>query len=207
MSTNREPALREQHMRRMEHMPHLYFEASEEIRAWAEPWQAELRATLHSLEHVFLDEACFVARSARLFAEPHRPIRIGPRAAVAADAFLHGPIELGAGVSINPFAVLDGGKKGIVIGVDSRIASHACIYGFDHGLLPDAPVRAQPVRSRGVRIGRDVWIGAQACITDGVNLGDHAVVGAGAVVTRDVEAFAIVGGVPARSIGDRRQRA
>lgn len=193
-------------MRRMEHMPHLYFEASAEIRAWAERWQAELRAELHALEHVFLDESCFVARSARLFAEPHRPIRVGPRAAIAADAFLHGPIELGAEVSINPFAVLDGGRKGIVIGEGTRIASHACIYAFDHGVAPDSPVRTQPVRSLGVRVGRDVWVGAQACITDGVSIGDHAVVGAGAVVTRDVEPFLIVGGVPARAIGDRRQR-
>jgi acetyltransferase-like isoleucine patch superfamily enzyme len=72
---------------------------------------------------------------------------------------------------------------------------------------PDRPVRAQPVRSRGVRIGRDVWIGAGAGITDGVSLGDHAVVAMGAVVTRDVEPWAIVGGVPARVIGDRRKSA
>lgn len=187
-------------------MPHLYFEASEEIRAWAAPWQAELRAELGALEHVLLDDTCFVARSARLFAEPHRPIRLGAGSAVAADAFLHGPIELGPRASINAFAVLDGGKQGIVIGADTRIASHACVYAFDHGLAPGAPVRTQPVRSLGVRIGQDVWIGAQACITDGVSIGDHAVVGAGSVVTRDVEPFAIVAGVPARAIGDRRQR-
>lgn len=204
MST--QAARREQHKRRMEHMPHLYFEANDEIRAWAEPWQAELRAALGALEHVLLDDACFVARSARLFAEPHRPIRLAARSAVAADAFLHGPIELGAGASINAFAVLDGGKQGIVIGADTRIASHACVYAFDHGLAPGAPVRAQPVRSLGIRIGQDVWIGAQSCITDGVSVGDHAVVGAGSVVTRDVEPFAIVAGVPARAIGDRRQR-
>jgi acetyltransferase-like isoleucine patch superfamily enzyme len=203
---SRQDALREQHKRRMEHMPHLYFEASEEIRAWAEPWQAEVRAELSALEALLLDETCFVARSARLFAEPHRPIQLGPRSAVAADVFLHGPIELGAGASINAFAVLDGGKKGIAIGADTRIASHACLYAFDHGLAPSAPVRTQPVRSLGIRIGQDVWIGAQACITDGVSVGDHAVIGAGAVVTRDVEPFAIVGGVPARAIGDRRQR-
>jgi len=44
--TTREEQLREQHKRRMEHMPHLYFEAGPEIRAWAEAWQAELRAEL-----------------------------------------------------------------------------------------------------------------------------------------------------------------
>jgi acetyltransferase-like isoleucine patch superfamily enzyme len=203
---SREEQLREQHKRRMEHMPYLYFEASAEIRAWAEQWQAELRDELRALEQVVLDDSCFIARSARLFAEPHRPIVVGPRAAIAADAFLHGPIELGADVSINPFAVLDGGRKGIVIGAGTRIAAHASVYAFDHGLAAEEPIRAQAVRSQGVHIGQDVWIGAHATVTDGVVIGDHAVVGAGAVVTREVEPFSIVAGVPARPIGDRRGR-
>jgi len=203
----REELLSEQHKLRMEHMPHLYFEASADIRAWAAPWQEELRVALRMLESVVVDDTAFVARSARLFAEPRRPIKIGPRAAIAADAFLHGPIELGAEASINAFAVLDGGRKGIVIGEGTRIASHACVYAFDHGMTPNAAIRTQAVKSQGVRIGRDVWIGAHACITDGVIIGDHAVIGAGAVVTRDVEPYAIMAGVPARRIGDRRQRA
>jgi acetyltransferase-like isoleucine patch superfamily enzyme len=49
-------------------------------------------------------------------------------------------------------------------------------------------------------------VGANAGITDGVRIGDHAVVGMGAVVTRDVPAYAIVAGAPARVIGDRRER-
>src|ERR671911_484722 len=73
LGMSREDALREQHKRRMEHMPHLYFEAKDEIRAWASAWQATLHAELRALEHVELDGECFVARSARLFAEPHRP--------------------------------------------------------------------------------------------------------------------------------------
>ncbi|MFN7132774.1 MAG: acyltransferase, partial [Myxococcales bacterium] len=70
---------------------------------------------------------------------------------------------------------------------------------------PDRAIREQPVRSRGIRIGADVWIGANAGITDGVTVADHAVVGMGAVVTRDVPAWTIVGGSPARTIGDRRE--
>jgi len=62
------------------------------------------------------------------------------------------------------------------------------------------------VRSRGIRIGRDVWVGANAGITDGVSIGDHAVVAMGAVVTRDVPDWAIVAGVPAVVLGDRRER-
>lgn len=49
-----------------------------------------------------------------------------------------------------------------------------------------------------VRIGNDVWIGARAIILDGVSIGDGAIVGAGAVVTRDVPDYAVVGGVPAK---------
>jgi acetyltransferase-like isoleucine patch superfamily enzyme len=57
-----------------------------------------------------------------------------------------------------------------------------------------------------VRIGDDVWIGARAVILPGVTVGDHAVIGAGAVVREDVPAWAIVAGVPAKVIRDRRQR-
>ena len=54
-----------------------------------------------------------------------------------------------------------------------------------------------------VVIGNDVWIGVRAVILDGVRIGDGAVIAAGAVVTKDVPAFAIVGGVPARPMGER----
>ena len=54
-----------------------------------------------------------------------------------------------------------------------------------------------------VTIGNDVWIGTRAVILDGVSVGDGAVIAAGAVVTKDVAPFEIVGGVPARQIGER----
>ena len=95
---------------------------------------------------------------------------------------------------------------GLVIGDGTRIASGAALYAFDHGMKPDRELRDQPVRSRGIRLGRDVWIGANAGITDGVTVGDHAVVAMGAVVTRDVPDWAIVAGVPAVVVGDRRDR-
>lgn len=55
-------------------------------------------------------------------------------------------------------------------------------------------------------IGSDVWIGARVTLLPGVFIGDHAIVATGAVVTRDVPAYAIVGGVPAKIIGDRREK-
>ncbi|HEX8539697.1 MAG TPA: acyltransferase, partial [Cystobacter sp.] len=57
-----------------------------------------------------------------------------------------------------------------------------------------------------VRIGHNVWVGYGASFLRGVTVGDNAVVGTYAVVTRDVPAWAIVAGAPARIIGDRRER-
>ena len=204
--SEREARLRAQHKRRMGHMPWLYFAAPPKIRAWAEAWQAAVHASLSELEAVHLHPGCFIAEDADVFAEPRREVRVDAGASIGAHAFVHGPVVLGRDVSVNPYATLDGGKRGIVVGAGTRIAAHSALYAFDHGLDPTQSIRTQPVRSGGIRIGADVWIGTHAVVTDGVCVGDHAVVGAGAVVTRDVPAFAIVGGVPARVIGDRRTR-
>lgn len=197
---------REQHQHRLSWMPWLYFTLKPRHQAWAEAWQRDLQARLKELETLEIGEGSFIAPEAHLFGEPGRGLVIGRRCAIAAEAFLHGPITLGDEVSINARASLDGGRAGITVGEGSRIATGATLYAFDHGIAPDHPMRHQPVDSRGIRIGRDVWIGAQAGVTDGVTIGDHAVVAMGAVVTRDVPAWAIVAGVPARMIGDRREK-
>jgi len=198
-------AFREQHKLRLSWMPWLYFALKERHREWAQAWQREVQDRLTALETLTIAEGCFVAPEARLFGEPGRGIELGPGCAVAAEVFMHGPITLGREVSVNARACLDGGARGIVVGDGTRIASGACLYAFDHGLDPARPVREQPVTSRGIRVGEDVWIGANAGITDGVRIGDHAVVGMGAVVTADVPDWAVVGGVPARILGDRRR--
>jgi acetyltransferase-like isoleucine patch superfamily enzyme len=64
-------------------------------------------------------------------------------------------------------------------------------------------IKDQGVRYEGVLVEDDVWIGSKATILDGVTLGQGAVIGAGAVVTRSVPAYAIAAGVPARVIGQR----
>jgi acetyltransferase-like isoleucine patch superfamily enzyme len=197
---------REQHKERLSWMPWLYDSLKPHQRQWAQVWQQEIQTRLSELETVRFADNCFVAPSARLFAEPGRLIDVGSGARIAAEVFLHGPIRMGENISLNARVTIDGGAAGVVIGSDTRIATGTAIFGFDHGLKPDRLVREQPVRSRGIVIGRDVWIGANVSITDGVRIGDHAVIAMGAVVTRDVEPWMIVGGVPARPIGDRRDK-
>lgn len=193
----------QQHKRRLSYMPWLYASLKPAQREWAEPWQRDIQAQWMALETIRFGEHCFVAPEANLFAEPGRDIRVGDHSQIAADVFMHGPVRLGAHVSINHGVSLDGGRAGIEIGDHTRIAARCTLYAFNHGMAADRPVHQQPVTSRGIRIGRDVWVGANAGIVDGVTIGDGAVVGMGAVVTRDVPAGSIVGGAPARVIGSR----
>ncbi len=204
----REERLRLQHQKRLSHMPYLFHEhrrrGVSEL-SWTLEWQRQVQADLMSVEAVELGADCFIAPEARIFAEPKRPIVLGSECSVAADVLLHGPITTGDRSSFNVGVVAEGGRAGIRIGSDVRIASGARLFAFDHGMDPESPISQQPTRSRGIVIGDDVWIGAGAGITDGITIGDHAVIAMGAVVTRDVPPWAIVGGVPARVMGDRQR--
>ncbi|MCX8495494.1 MAG: acyltransferase [Akkermansiaceae bacterium] len=66
--------------------------------------------------------------------------------------------------------------------------------------------REQPRTERNICIGNDVWLGARAIVTAGVTIGDGCIIGAGAVVTKNIEAGCVAAGVPARVIGYRDQR-
>ncbi len=196
---------RQQHKKRLSYMPWLYATLKPKHRQWAEAWQAEIQAHLQVIETVTFGKHCFIAPEANLFAEPGRDIILGEYCSVAADVMLHGPIQLGNYVSINHGVTMEGGNAGIRIGSHSRIAANCQFFAFNHGMAADKNIREQPVTSQGITLGKDVWIGANVGIVDGVNIGDHAIVGMGSVVRRDVPAYAKVAGNPARIIGDRRE--
>ena len=86
----------------------------------------------------------------------------------------------------------------IEFGKHVMIGPKTVIWGRDHGMALGQPMKQQAHEKMPIRIGSDVWIGANATILKGVTIGDGAVVGAGAVVTRDVPAGAVVVGNPAR---------
>lgn len=112
---------------------------------------------------------------------------------------------MGQNVFIGPHAVLYG-HGGIVIGDHALISMHVCILSSNHAIPEQGTlIRSQPDDLRPTRLGRDVWIGAHAVILGGVTLGDGCIVGAGAVVTKDLPAGAIAHGVPAQVRGFRNR--
>lgn len=108
-------------------------------------------------------------------------------------------IHIGQGTIVGQGAFLDGRDR-LVIGHHTDIASEVMIYNSEHDINdPDFTAISQPVE-----IGDYVFIGPRAIILPGVVIGTGAVVAAGAVVTKSVQPYAIVGGVPAKVIGERK---
>ncbi|HEX8345108.1 MAG TPA: acyltransferase [Actinoplanes sp.] len=135
---------------------------------------------------------CFVSEEAAVQADT---LHLGDRSYLAAHTYVTGDVSFGSDCSVNAFTAVRGP---VAAGNGVRIGAHTSILGFNHGIEPDVPVFRQPLTSKGVTIGDDVWVGAHVVVLDGVHIGDRAVLAAGAVVTRDVPAGAVVGGNPAR---------
>jgi acetyltransferase-like isoleucine patch superfamily enzyme len=116
-----------------------------------------------------------------------------------------GPVNIGPHAQIGPYSVIFAGG-GVEIGARVMVGPHVTFASGNHDFRQlDDPMRFAVAVSRGpIVVGDDAWIGAGVCILDGIRVGRGAVVGAGAVVTKDVPDFAIAVGVPARVIGSRQ---
>lgn len=106
-------------------------------------------------------------------------------------------ITLGKGVFINSGCQFQD-QGGITIGDNALIGPKTVIATLNHGFIPEERGSLDP---KPVKIGKRVWIGANVTVLPGVTIGNNSIIGAGAVVTKDVPANTIVGGVPAKQIG------
>ncbi len=106
-----------------------------------------------------------------------------------------GVLEIGDRVFVNRGVAIHASER-VTIGDNAFIGDLSAIYDSNfHELEPGSGVKVAQVR-----IGRNVWIGRAAIVLPGVTIGDHSVVAAGAVVTRDVPAGQLVGGNPAKPL-------
>lgn len=96
--------------------------------------------------------------------------------------------------------------QSVVIGNDCLVAPGCHITDVNHGIAPGELIRNQPLVSKPVRIGNDVWVGVGSSILPGVTIGNGAVIGARSVVTHDVPANAVVVGAPAKIIRYRTEK-
>ncbi len=136
-------------------------------------------------------------------------IRIGDNSYIMHGAILHvynfrslphAFIHIGRDSLIGELNVLRG-QGGITVGDRVYTAPLVQLLAVNHVYGdPDRPMVEQGITAEGIIVEDDVWIGAGAIITDGVRVGRGAVVAAGSVVTQDVPAHTVVGGVPAKLI-------
>ena len=183
----------QQSVRYFDHCPWVFAaEASEEQRLSQQARQESVPGD------TVIGRRCYVAESAAVF--PDR-LRLGDDSYIAAQAYVTGDLITGSDCTVNPFTVVRGT---VTLGDGVRIGAHSSLLGFNHGMAADRPVFQQPHTSKGIAIGDDVWIGSHVVVLDGVSIGDHCVIGAGAVVTRDLPAWSMAAGNPARRLRDRR---
>ena len=86
---------------------------------------------------------------------------------------------------------------GVSLGDGCQIGHNVVFATLNHGLAPEDRQTTYPAP---ITLGKNVWVGSNSTILQGVTIGDNAVIAAGAVVTKDVPENTIVGGVPARII-------
>ena len=113
-------------------------------------------------------------------------------------------ITIGNNVGIGEYAYL-GGAGGLDIGDECIVGQYFSCHPENHvyDKLSES-IRYQGTTRQGIKIGRNCWIGSKVTILDGVEIGDNSVIAAGAVVTKSMPPYSVIGGVPARVLKDRR---
>jgi acetyltransferase-like isoleucine patch superfamily enzyme len=160
----------------------------------------DLRTYLHALRLAHFSSYSHVRQVRRL--------QLGDGVSMAPNVSFRNAerISIGAGSHIGEHSVIWAGNSTgrVVIGAKCLFAPNVTVTASNYGIVQgDVAIMDQPKDERDVVIGDGAWLGANAVVLAGVTIGEGAVVAAGAVVTRDLPAQCIAGGVPARVIGTR----
>ena len=165
-----------------------------------------VRLRLARQPRVHAGRGVVLGRHVRFEVSPGAEVALGDGCALGARARIlarGGRVRLGPGVTIGERVTIVV-HAGVTIGAGAALEEGAVIVDFNHAFDDvEQPIRLQPLRCAAVTIGAGARIGLGASILAGVCVGDRATVGPHAVVTTDVPAGVVVGGVPARPIGVR----
>jgi acetyltransferase-like isoleucine patch superfamily enzyme len=163
---------------------------------------------LRFANHIYLAHGVYLDQGVYLHACPEG-IKIGANTIVMHGAVLHvynfrnlpkAGIRIGKDSLIGEYTVIRG-QGGVTIGDRVYTSPFTQLLAVNHVFdNPSLPFIEQGITAEGITIEDDVWLGANAIVTDGVRIGHHSIVAAGAVVTKNIEPYSIVGGIPARFI-------
>lgn len=142
-----------------------------------------------------------IYRSVRMDTPPYRTFSLGDHSVVESFSCINnavGDVVIGDHTRIGLHNTIIGP---VTIGQHVNLAQGIVVTALNHNYsIPDQRIDQQGVTTAAVTIGNDCWIGANAVILPGVTIGEHSVVAAGAVVTKDVPSHSLVAGVPAKII-------
>jgi acetyltransferase-like isoleucine patch superfamily enzyme len=149
------------------------------------------------------DGMAFVAPGVKLEIAPGARLSLGRWSWVGHGCKIRvheGEVRIGAKTVLGQECTISAYQH-VAIGRECVVADRVMLIDFDHGVTEvERPVRLQGIYKRDVDVGHNVWIGYGACILRGVRVGDNAIVGTSAVVTKEVPENAVVAGIPARVI-------
>lgn len=112
-------------------------------------------------------------------------------------------LVIGKGTIIGDNAILDA-RRGLTIGCNVNLSSNVSIYTLQHDhRSPDFSCPSESEVKFSVEIDDRVWLGANVIVLPGIHIGEGAVCCAGCVVTKDVEPYTVVAGIPAKKVGER----
>jgi acetyltransferase-like isoleucine patch superfamily enzyme len=186
--------------------------SARQARLWAQKWRWYERNTLpwnRALIHrEMLRREAFVRWPVYgnvLEALREGRLQIGPQALLEPGVWITAPgdarVRIGAGTFLN-MGVMVAAQELVEIGDHCMLANGCFVSDAGHRYDdPNKPITWQGFESKGpTRIGDNCWLGANVVVTSGVSIGERCVIGANSVVTRDIEAFSIAAGSPAKVI-------
>ena len=176
-------------------------------RGFVSPHATIYHRDLRLGSHVFIGDRVIVFQ-----AEEGGAVELGDEVCLFGDCLVEvgggGSVSIGRQSRVHRGCQLISYNAPIRIGCDVGVSQNCALYSYNHGFAPGEPVSRQPLQTRGPIIIEDhAWLGVGVIVLDGVRIGKGAVIGAGAVVTRDIPDGAIAVGVPARVVKMRTELA